>query len=73
MKPGSAFVTVLHLPMKFVAISKATQHLQARYVGFVGDRTAMKDPTPVDLPLQNTWKWETKTTSLDAVALKAHY
>ena len=26
MKPGSAFVTVLHSPMKFVAISEATQH-----------------------------------------------
>ncbi len=50
MKPGSAFVTVLHSPMKFVAISEATQHLQGRYVGFVGDCTAMKDPTPVVLP-----------------------
>ena len=67
MKPGSAFVTVLHLPMKFVAISEATQHLQGRYVGFVGDRTATKDPT------QSTWKWDTKTTSSVAAALKAHY
>ena len=50
MKPGSAFVTVLHSPMKFVAISEATQHLQGRYVGFAGDRTATKDPTPVVLP-----------------------
>jgi hypothetical protein len=61
--------------MKFVAISKATQHLQERYVGFVGDRTATKDPTPVVLPQQSTWKWDTKTTSSDAVAvvLEAHY
>ena len=28
MKPGSAFVTVLHSPMKLVAISEATEHLQ---------------------------------------------
>jgi hypothetical protein len=27
IKLGSAYVTVLHLPMKFVAISEATQHL----------------------------------------------
>jgi hypothetical protein len=73
MKPGSAFVTILHLPMKFVAISEATQHLQGRYVDFVGDRTATKDPTPVLLPQQSTWKWDTKTTSLDAAALEAHY
>ncbi len=57
MKPGSAFVTVLHSPMKFVVISEATQHLQGRYVGFVGDRTSTKDPTPVVLPQQSTWKW----------------
>jgi hypothetical protein len=73
IKPGSAFVTVLHSPMKFVAISEATQHLQGRYVGFVGDRTATKDPTPVVLPQLSTWKWDTKTTSLDAEALEAHY
>jgi len=73
MKPGSAFVTVLHSPMKFVAISEATQHLQGRYVGFVGDRTSTKDPTPVVLPQQSTWKWDTKTASTDAAALEAHY
>jgi hypothetical protein len=27
-KKGSAYCTVLHSPMKFMAISKATQHLQ---------------------------------------------
>ena len=73
MKPGSAFVTVLHSPMKFVAISEATQHLQGRYVGFVGDRTATKDPTPVVLPQQSTWKWDTKTTSADAAAIEEYY
>jgi len=73
MKPGSAFVTVLHLPMKFVAISDATQHLQGRYVGFVGDRTSTKDPTPVVLPQQSMWKWEKNTASTDAAALEAHY
>jgi hypothetical protein len=59
--------------MKFVMISEATQHLHGRYVGFVGDRTATKDPTPVVLLQQSTWKWDTKTTSSDAVALEAHY
>jgi hypothetical protein len=73
IQPGSAFLTVIHLPLKFLAISKATQHLQGRYVGFVGDHTATKDLTPVVLPSHSTWKWETKTMSLDAVALQAHY
>ncbi len=73
IKPGSAFVTVLHLPMKFVAIGEATQHLQGKCVGFVGDRMATKDPTPIVLPQQKTRKWETKTTSADAMALEAYY
>jgi hypothetical protein len=75
MKPGSAFVKILHspMPMKFVAISEATQHLQGRYVCFVGECTATNDPTPVVLPQQSTWKWDTKTTSSDAAVLEAHY
>ena len=73
MKPGSAFVTVMHSPMKFVAISDATQHLQGRYIGFVGDRTATKDPTSIVLPQQKTWSWETKSVAMDAAALAAYY
>jgi hypothetical protein len=59
--------------MKFVAISEATQHLQRRFVGFVGDRTTTKDPTPIILPQQKMWKWETKTNSSDPMMLKAYY
>jgi hypothetical protein len=73
MKPGSAFITVLHSPMKFVAISKATQHLQGRFVGFVGNRLSTKDPISIVLPQQKTWSWETKTVLSDAVALMTHY
>jgi hypothetical protein len=39
VKPSSAFVTVIHSPMKFVAISVAMQCLQGRFIGFVGDQT----------------------------------
>jgi hypothetical protein len=73
MKPGSAFVMVMHSPMKFVAISKATQHLQRRFIGFVGDRTATKDPILLVLPQQKTWSWETKTISTDALAMDTFY
>jgi hypothetical protein len=59
--------------MKFVAISEATQHLHGRFVGFVGDHMATKDPTPIVLPQQKMWKWETKTTSSNAMALEAYY
>jgi hypothetical protein len=73
MKPRSAFVTVLHSPMKFVAISEATQHLQGWYNGFVGDRTNPKDPIAIVLPQQKAWSWEAKTVSTNAGAMHAYY
>ncbi len=73
MKPGRAFVTVLHSPMKFVAISKTMQHLQGRFVGFVGDCSSTKDPISIVLPQQKTWSWETKMVSFDAVVLAMYY
>ncbi len=73
MKLGSTFATVLHSPMKFVAISNATQHLQGKFVAFVGDRSARKDPTPIVLPPQKLWSWETRTVSTNAMALAAYY
>ena len=73
MKPGSALVTVMHSPMKFVAISNATQHLQGRYIGFVGDCTATKDPTSIILPQQKTWRWEMTLVATDAAAMAAYY
>ena len=54
IKPGSAFVTVLHSPIKFMAISERTQHLQGQFIGFVGDQTMARDPTPIILPQEKT-------------------
>jgi hypothetical protein len=51
IKKGSAYCTVLHSPMKFMAISKATQHLQGQFIDFVGDRTVTWEPTLILLPL----------------------
>jgi hypothetical protein len=73
MKPGSAFVMVMHFPMKFVEISKATQHLQGRFIGFVRDRTPMKNPISNVLPQQKTWSWEMKTVSTDTAVMDAYY
>ncbi len=73
IKSGSAFVTILYSPMKFMAISEATQHLQGRFVGFVSDCTLTKDPTPLILPQQKLWKWETKMISINTKALDAYY
>jgi hypothetical protein len=59
--------------MKFVVISEGTQHLQGRFISFIGDRTPTKDPISIVLPQQKTWSWETKTVSTDAAAMDAYY
>jgi hypothetical protein len=54
MKPESAFCTILHSPMKFMAITEATKHLQDRLIGFIWDRTVSGEPMPVLFPSQKT-------------------
>ncbi len=57
IKKGGAYCAVLHSPMKVMAISEALQHLQGQFIGFVGDRTVTREPTPILLPLLKTWQW----------------
>jgi hypothetical protein len=57
MKKGSAFCTIIHLPTMFMALNKATQHLQGHFIGFIGYLTLKLDPTPILLPTQKTWQW----------------
>ncbi len=73
IKPGSTFCTVIHSPLKFVAITEATQQLQGRIIGFVGDRTLTKEPTPVLLPQQKAWEWIKVKVATDGPAIIAHY
>ena len=73
VKPGSCFATVVHSPMKFAAISSATSHLQGRVIGFVGDRTATREPSPILFPTIKTWQWVKETVHTDGPALIKHY
>jgi hypothetical protein len=73
IKQGSCFATVMHSPMKFAAIGTATGHLQGRIIGFVGDRTATREPTPILLPQRKTWEWVKETVNTDGPALIRHY
>jgi hypothetical protein len=73
LKPGSVFVTVVHSPMRFVAINEETQHLKGRFIGFVGDRSITKDPTLILLPQQKTWHWETCSICTDSKAVTMFY
>ena len=73
IKPNSAFCTVIRSPLKFVAITKATQQLQGQIIGFVGDRTLAKEPTPVLFPQQKSWEWINVKVATDGPAIIAHY
>jgi hypothetical protein len=73
IRQESGFATVMHSPLKFAAISVATQHLQGRIIGFVGDRTATREPTPILLPQLKTWQWVKESVFTDGPALIKHY
>ncbi len=68
-----AFCTVVHSPMKFMAILEATQHLQGRFIGFIGDRTPMREPMAVLFPAQKTWQWVKATVANHGPSLLEHY
>jgi hypothetical protein len=73
VKPGSAFCTIVHSPMKFMTISKATWHLQGHFVGFIGDKTASREPTAVLFPTVKTWQWIKATVATNGPTLIEHY
>jgi hypothetical protein len=73
VKPGSTFCTIVHSPMKFMAITKATQQLQGWFIGFVGDRTLLKEPMPILLPLQKTWEWVKATMAMKGDSLLDYF
>jgi hypothetical protein len=73
MKKGSAFCTIIHSPTKFMALNEATQHLQGCFIGFIGNCTLMKNPTPILLPTQKTWQWVKEMVATDGPAMIAFY
>jgi hypothetical protein len=73
MKKGSGFCTIIHSPTKFMALNKATQHLQGRYIRFIGDRMLTRNPTPILLPTQKIWQWVKEMVAMDGPAMIAFY
>jgi hypothetical protein len=73
VKRGSCFATVMHSPMKFTAISAATQHLQGQIIGFMGNQTATHEATPILLPQLKTWQWVKEMVFTDGPAHIKYY
>jgi hypothetical protein len=59
--------------MKFMAISEATQHLQGKFIGFIGDRTPTREPMAVLFPAQMMWQWVKATVANHGPSLLEHY
>lgn len=50
-------VTMIHTLGTYYSIRSATNAYQGKVLGFVGDRRATKEPTPVCLPQSKAWQW----------------
>jgi hypothetical protein len=50
-------VTMIHTVGTFYSLRAATNAYQGKVLGFVGDRRATKEPTPVCLPQVKAWQW----------------
>ena len=55
--------------MKFVAITDATQQLEGRIIGFMGDCTLTKEPTPILMPPRKAWDWVKVKVATDGPAM----
>ena len=60
MRKGSAMVTTIHSVAKFFSLSTAMFRYQGRYIEFVGNRLAAREPGPVLLPATKSWGWVKK-------------
>ena len=61
MREGSAMVTTVHSIAKYFSLSAATSRYQGKYIGFVGDRLATREPGPVLLQPTKSWAWVKKS------------
>ena len=52
-------MTMIHTLGTFYSIRAATNAYQGKVLGFVGDRRATKEPTPICLPQVKAWQWYT--------------
>jgi hypothetical protein len=48
---------MIHTIGVFYSIRAATNAYQGKVLGFIGDRRATKEPTPICLPQTKAWQW----------------
>ena len=58
-------VTMIHTLGTLYSIRTATNAYQGKAMGFIGDRRATKEPTPVCLPQVKAWQWYSGQVNMD--------
>jgi len=61
MREGSVMVTTVHSIAEYFSLSAATSRYQGKYIGFVGNRLATREPGPVLLQPTKSWAWVKKS------------
>lgn len=65
-------IDILHSPTKYWSLSVAT-HLNGAYIGFVGDRSSVMNPTPVKLQAKKAFDWATVRCTTDRADINVFY
>jgi hypothetical protein len=66
-------VTMIHTLRTFYLLKQATKVYQGKVLGFIGDRRATKEPTPICLPQTKAWQWFKGLASSDRDLFEAHF
>jgi hypothetical protein len=72
MRPASPFIHILHTVGTF-SLPSGDEHYRGKDIAFVGDKTEFATPTPIQLALEQPWKWITKKITLDVGPLEQFY
>ena len=72
MRPASPFVHLLHSAAPF-SVPSGDIHYRGKDIGFVGDRTDVRVPTPIVLAPEQPWKWISRRIVMDIGPLDAFY
>jgi hypothetical protein len=58
-------ITMIHTIGAYYSIRSATNAYQGKIMGFIRDRRATKEPTPICLPQVKAWQWYTGQVNAD--------
>ena len=72
MKLGNPMIQVIHSAYR-CPNDEMPRDVRGRGVGYVGDRTAIANPLPVEIPPDKAWGFYTEDAVVSGVDMAAHY